>query len=453
MSDFHCLGKITQVAAEEYRSWGLNPKVKQQAYVVQGNFSRDQVSTSSMQSWLPFGCGSSYGDVCLNDEGLLLDTQKLDRFLGFNKQSGVLRCQSGVTLRSINHMFVKRGWFLPVTPGTQNVTIGGAIANDVHGKNHHQAGSFGCHIRRLGLYRSEEGNIECAPDENHELFNATIAGLGLTGFIQWADIQLKAVPGPYLKTEKMVFRSLQEFSDLASNADRDYEYTVAWIDSVASTRQIGRGVFFCGNHASVSTGKIPYEKKKLVVPCNAPAGLLSYPAVKLFNKLYFTAHQLTPKMSQVFYEPFFYPLDSISHWNRLYGKQGFYQYQCVVPVENGVDLVRELLMICSHYANGSFLSVLKKFGDIKSPGMLSFPRPGYTLALDFRNLGKSTHEMFAELDKIVFANHGALYPAKDARMSREGFRQSFPDHETFLKYIDPMFSSNFLNRVIRGDVH
>lgn len=439
------------MSSKQYRSWGLNPEVQQRAHVVYDPFNRDQVENLTAKSWLAFGCGSSYGDVCLNDEGLLLDTRKLDHFLDFDENTGVLRCQSGVTLRSINQFFVKRGWFLPVTPGTQNVTVGGAIANDVHGKNHHQAGTFGCHIRRLGLYRSQNGEVECSREENAGLFTATIAGLGLTGFIQWAELQLRAVQSPFLATEEMVFDNLDEFSDLSEKTDSEYEYTVAWIDSVANAKQLGRGVFFCGNHSKSKTDKMHFSKRKFIIPFNAPAGLLSYPAVKLFNKLYYNVHRLTPTTSKTYFESFFYPLDSISHWNRLYGKKGFFQYQCVVPLTDGIELVRELLRVCSHYANGSFLSVLKKFGEIESPGMLSFPRPGYTLALDFRNLGKSTHEMFAKLDNIVFANHGALYPAKDARMSHDGFLQSFPNYAQFAQYIDPMFSSNFQRRVGVGD--
>ena len=437
----------------QYRSWGINPQHKQKACVVTSELDAHDTCYKSAKSWLPYGCGSSYGDVCLNDHGVLLDSQKLDRFLSFDPTTGLLRCQSGVTLRAINQIFVNQGWFLPVTPGTQNVTVGGAIANDVHGKNHHQAGSFGCHVRRLGLYRSHEGHIECSQDDNQDLFQATIAGLGLTGFIQWAEFQLKAISSPYLQTEKMVFSGLQDFDALSGDADKKYEYTVAWIDSVAAKKNRGRGVYFGGNHTNTNSSIKPPSRRVVSIPFNAPTGLLNYSTVKLFNASYYYMHKLTAKKTQVYYEPFFYPLDSITHWNRLYGKKGLFQYQCVIPINGGIDVIQELLEICAHYAQGSFLSVLKKFGDINSPGMLSFPRQGYTLALDFRNLGKSTHEMFAELDKIVFSKNGALYPAKDARMTKEGFRQSFPNAENFMTHIDPMFSSDFLERAILGEAH
>lgn len=436
-----------------YRSWGLIQKEDQLACVLSGDLEKDKQCYQANKKLLAYGCGSSYGDVCFNDDGLLLDSRKLDNFLDFEPQTGILRCQSGVTLRSINQLFVNKGWFLPVTPGTQNVTIGGAIANDVHGKNHHQAGSFGCHVRRLGLYRSREGCVECSQDENQDLFHATIAGLGLTGFIQWAEVQLKPIENPFIQTEKIVFSNLQDFETLSRDVDEAYEYTVAWIDSAAAVRNRGRGVYFCGNHANNTDQKIPSSKRIISIPCNAPTGLLNYPAVKSFNTFYYYMHKLTSKKKLVYYEPFFYPLDSVANWNRLYGKKGLFQYQCVVPLKAGIDLVEEMLSICSHYAQGSFLSVLKKFGDIQSPGMLSFPRQGYTLALDFRNLGQPTHNMFAELDKIVFSNNGALYPAKDARMSKEGFMQSFPKTENFLHHIDPMFSSNFLHRAILGEQH
>ena len=431
-----------------YRSWGLNPRVKQTGCVLDGSTKNDLACYQSGHKLLAYGCGSSYGDVCLNDDGILLDTCKLDHFLDFNPDTGVLRCESGVTLHSINQVFVKHGWFLPVTPGTQNVTLGGAIANDVHGKNHHQAGSFGCHVIKIGLYRSQEGCIECQQGENEELFRATIAGLGLTGFIQWAEIQLKKISSPFLQTEKMLFANLQEFDALSREADKAYEYTVAWIDSIASKKNRGRGVLFCGEHAGSKVSSTSSKKKTLSIPFNAPKGLLSYPVIKTFNMAYFNIHRMTSKKALTYYQPFFYPLDSIGHWNRLYGKKGLYQYQCVIPLQQGIDVVQELLTICAHYMQGSFLSVLKKFGDIKSPGILSFPRPGYTLALDFRNLGESTLNMFSELDRVVFANQGALYPAKDARMSSDGFRQSFPELDTFKNYIDPVFSSNFMKRVM-----
>jgi FAD/FMN-containing dehydrogenase len=434
-----------------YRSWGINPSTEQHACVLAGDYEKDSVCYQKGKSVLPYGCGSSYGDVCLNSNGVLLDTQRLDRFLEFDQATGILRCEAGVTLRQINQIFVPQGWFLPVTPGTQNVTVGGAVANDVHGKNHHQAGSFGCHIRKLGLFRSAEGYVECGQINNPQLFKATIAGLGLTGLIIWCEFQLKPISGPFIKTKKVIFNTLDEFEGLTGETSSEYEYTVAWIDSVASQKKIGKGVFFCGNHAETKFEAKSSSKRKISIPFNAPSGLLNYSVVKLFNAAYFNLHKFTSSNSLSDFESFFYPLDNVKNWNRLYGKKGFFQYQCVVPVAGGIELVGEMLEICSRFSQGSFLSVLKKFGDIRSPGIMSFPRSGYTLALDFRNLGDSTYQLFVELDKLVFENNGAIYSAKDARMSPENFKKSYPGLNDFCNYIDPVCSSDFSRRVMPGE--
>ncbi len=244
----------------------------------------------------------------------------LTAFLAFDDSTGVLRCESGITFAEIIDVFLPKGWFFPVTPGTQFVTVGGAIANDVHGKNHHCAGTFGAHVRQLGLHRSNDGPVFCSPEENPRMFRATIGGLGLTGVIAWADIQLRPVAGPWIDSELIPFESLSAFLDLSRESDGRFEYTVAWLDCFAGKNP--RGIFFRGNH-SAETGRKFQAKRGPKLPFALPAWLLNRYTVKAFNTAYYRAHAAGKRSSLVGYDSFFYPLDSIRQWNLLYGKQGF----------------------------------------------------------------------------------------------------------------------------------
>lgn len=399
---------------------------------------------------LPYGNGRSYGDVCLNEGGALLHTRRLDRFIGFDPANGVLRCEAGILLSEILPIIVPRGWFLPVTPGTRFVTVGGAIANDVHGKNHHGAGSIGCHVRMLELLRSDGSRLHCSLTEHPEWFAATVGGLGLTGLIVWVELQLVRIANPYLWTTAQRFADLGEFFALNTATEAHYPYTVAWIDCLAKGRARGRGVFFAGEHAAAQL-KLPiYRSRSRSVPIDLPIPLVNHPSLSLFNFVYYN-RPLSSEAALSHYEPFFYPLDGIRNWNRIYGRRGFFQYQCVLPPEASHDGIAELLDRIARSGQGSFLAVLKTFGNMRSAGMLSFPRPGATLALDFPNRGQDTMKLFQNLDAIVAAADGALYPAKDARMSGAMFRQGYPKWETFAGYVDPRFSSSFWRRVT-GDL-
>lgn len=391
---------------------------------------------------LPHGLGRSYGDSCLNHDGILLCTRGLDRFIAFNPQTGVLDCEAGVTLQEITALILPQGWFLPVTPGTQFVTLGGAIANDVHGKNHHRAGSFGHHVLSFGLLRSDGIVRCCSSTENAGLFAATVGGLGLTGLILDARLQLRRVPGPWISCETLRFDSLDGFFDLSAESDATYEYTVAWLDCFS---RHGRGLFSRGNHAPSPAAVLP--SRTLSVPFTPPASLVGNLSVRAFNALYFHrgARRAAPALSH--YRPFFYPLDGLRHWNRLYGPRGFYQYQCVLPPSSAREALRELLALIAASGQGSMLAVLKLFGTRASPGLLSFPRPGVTLALDFPNRGESTRELLDRLDTVTRAAGGALYPGKDARMEPSMFRFSFPQTEAFLRYRDPAYDSSMARRL------
>jgi FAD/FMN-containing dehydrogenase len=396
-------------------------------------------------SMLAFGNGRSYGDVCLNDKGTLLSMRGLDRFISFDPATGVLECEAGVLLKEIIDRFLPYGWFPAATPGTAFVTVGGAIANDVHGKNHHRAGSFGNHVLEFELQRSDGQVLRCGPDLNQEWFAATVGGLGLTGLIRKARLQLRRVPGPWIRGDSHRFADLGEFFQLAHASDEDYEYTVAWIDCSAAGPRLGRGVFMRGNHlAAENTWK---NKSPLKIPFTPPVSLINGLSLKSFNQLYFHRPSAEQDDAIWHYRPFFYPLDSILEWNRIYGPNGFFQYQCVVPPEVAESALREMLARIASSGMGSFLVVLKNFGSIPSLGMLSFPRPGATLALDFPNRGPQTLQLLEALDAITRNARGAVYPAKDARMSAASFQQYFPAWQQFQAYIDPKFSSSFWRRV------
>ncbi|HXZ79956.1 MAG TPA: FAD-binding oxidoreductase [Terriglobales bacterium] len=429
----------------DYYSWGRFPQVRHRAVhrVYWPDQLPDVLSRASTGSVLPYGLGRSYGDSCLNEGRDLIDCSRMNRFLGFDLETGLICCEAGVSLAEILAIAVPHGWFLPVTPGTKFVTVGGAIANDVHGKNHHRAGTFGHHVRKLGLQRSDGNLLICTPEENPGLFRATIGGLGLTGVIVWAEIQLRRIESSQIEVDTLVFQSLDEFLTLTSESDADFEYTVAWIDCFSTPQP--RGIFFRGNHAAAGGLEIP-RKRAPRVPVAFPDWVLSRRTIQWFNSLYFRRNFLKRRRSLLSYEPFFYPLDSIRQWNLIYGKRGFLQYQCVIP-DSARGVFARLLGLIADSQMGSFLGVIKRFGSIPAAGMISFPRPGLTLALDFAMRGESTLRLMQTLDDVVLESGGALYPAKDGRMSRTMFRQSFPEWRRFESYVDPKFSSSFWRRV------
>jgi len=398
---------------------------------------------------LPFGNGRSYGDSCLNTNETLLSTRHLDHFIDFDPTTGILCCEAGVLLADILKLVVPQGWFLPVTPGTRFVTVGGAIANDVHGKNHHVAGTFGCHVRRFMLRRSDGQDWLCSRDERPEWFAATIGGLGLTGLISWAEIQLRPVQTAWVAHETLRFFDLDEFFALSRESEPSHEYTVAWLDCSGSRSLAGRGLFTRANHAASAPAAkaAAADGAPRTLPFTPPLSLVNTASVMAFNAMYFHRAGKAAGMSASRCESFFYPLDHVLHWNRIYGPKGFYQYQCVVPHHDGRAAIAEMIAQIARSGAASFLSVLKQFGTIRSPGMLSFPQPGVTLAMDFPNTGPRLHALFARLDAVVSAAGGRLYPAKDGRMPGAFFRQGYPDWQRFSSYVDPAFSSSFWRRV------
>ncbi len=425
---------------QNYKSWG-NLSSTPHHSVKPGVMFTD-ISHLECNDYVIYGNGRSYGDVCLNAESGLIDTGGLDRFIEYDDKGSFVTCQAGMLLNDLLAFIVPRGKFVNVTPGTAYVSIGGMIANDVHGKNHHLVGSFGNHIESLQLLRSDRGVLTCSANENSELFYATIGGLGLTGMILSATLRLKDINGACIDTKSVATQGLSDMLNLFDQPSNDFEYTVAWLD--LQSKKIN-GIFSYGKHSSdrVSCGKNQSPKK---VNFTAPNWLLNKYSNGAFNKFYFTKNKLATSSKQN-YQAFFHPLDKLEDWNLLYGRRGFYQYQFVVPCDSFEDVFLALMSIMKRYRQLSYLSVLKKFGETKSLGLMSFPRSGYTLAMDFPNQGATTLKMFEEFDTIVLSADGAIYPAKDARMGSEAFEKSFPQLGEFMAFKDKKLNSDFWRRV------
>jgi len=395
---------------------------------------------------LPYGNGRSYGDTCQAQDGMLADMRSLKRIAGLDTETGVVTAEAGVLLSDIIAHAAPHGFFPPVVPGTQFVTLGGAIANDIHGKNHHSRGTFGCHVERIELLKSDGKTYVCTPDSNARLFSATIGGMGLTGIILSASVRLMRVPSLDIAETVTPFANLGEYFDRAEEADAANEYAVAWIDQIAGGKRSGRGLLLTGNHAADGARHSMASGRRLSVPFQPPINVLNRPFLMAFNAAYRWRRSSSRGPHTTGYQGFFFPLDGVAEWNRLYGPKGLFQHQSVIPLEAARKTVPVLLHAAREAGQGSFLTVLKRFGTVKSPGMLSFPRPGYTLTLDFPNLGKKTLELLGELDAITVAAGGAVNPYKDARMSAATFGASFPDWQRLEAIRDPAFMSSFWAR-------
>jgi len=407
--------------------------------------------TDAGRKLLGIGLRRSYGDSGLNPEGAVIDMTGLDRAIAFEPETRLLRAEAGLSLDTVLQMMVPRGFFLPVTPGTRFVTLGGAVANDVHGKNHHCAGTFGRWVRRLGLLRSDGREIELGPDDSTGLFAATVGGLGLTGLIAWVEIEMMPIASAMMEVETIPFAGLDEFFALAAESDAAFDYTVAWVDCLASGDAFGRGILSRARHAASGLlGGVP-TRRRCTLPIDLPGLVLNPATIKAFNTVYYTTARRKAGRATVPYGQFFYPLDAIGEWNRMYGRRGLYQYQSVVPTGAAHEATAAMLQAVAVSGEGSFLAVLKTFGDKPSPGMLSFPRPGTTLALDFPNRGASTLALLDRLDAIVREARGRLYPAKDGRISAAMFRAGYPNWSDFARHVDPGFSSHFWRRVGEGE--
>lgn len=377
------------------------------------------------------GNGRCYGDASLGEHSI--STLRYDKVLAFDEAAGIFECQSGITLDQVLDITVPKGWFLPVTPGTKFITIGGAVASDVHGKNHHAEGSFSNHIISMQVFTGK-GLLSCSPQQESDLFWATCGGMGLTGVITTVKFRLKKIETAYIRQKQIKAKNLDEIIRLFDE-HKHYTYSMAWIDCLQKGDSFGRSILIVGEHAAenelnAKQRQAPLTlpgKLKLTVPFNLPGFVLNNFTVKAFNALYYAKNTQRVIENVVPYEPFFYPLDAIHHWNRGYGKDGFVQYQFVLPLEHK-DGLAAILRRISEKGWGSFLAVLKVFG--RQDDLISFPMEGYTLALDFP-VRKGLFPFLDELDALVLEYGGRLYLSKDARMQQDVFWKSYPNARKF----------------------
>jgi FAD/FMN-containing dehydrogenase len=411
--------------------WGLYPVVQacvQRAYCLEDllGFTRCQ------QPLLPQGNRRSYGDACLY--GRVVSMLPLRHLLSFDAEKGLLRAQAGITLEEIIRFALPRGWFLPVTPGTKFSTLGGCIAADVHGKNHHLDGSLGRFVEEMDLVLADGSCLTCSRARHRELFWATLGGMGLTGFVYAATLRLKKVESAYVQVRSIKTSGLAEVCDLFGEIGDQYTYSVAWIDGLARGRNLGRGLLMLGEHAPASAVEEadPFKlhgQGRLSVPFPFPAFVLNPSSVRAFNALYYHRQWRCQTDALVHYDPYFYPLDAIHHWNRVYGRRGFLQYQFAVPFQDGQEIIQEILSRIAARGMASFLAVLKTFGP--QEGLLSFPMPGYTLALDIPLREGSTIAFLRPLNQLIARAGGRVYLAKDAILERQDFEMMYPKLDEF----------------------
>jgi FAD/FMN-containing dehydrogenase len=432
-------------------SWGAYPDAPQTGHLCHWQTDVElqwQQLIEAHGTTLPFGNGRSYGDSCLAVTDHVLQLRPLNRFIEADWENGEICAEAGVTLGEILQLAIPHGWFLQVTPGTRHVTLGGAVANDVHGKNHHRCGTFAHSVVSFGLHRSQQSPMVCSPTENPQWYAATIGGLGLTGVITWVNLRLRKIQSSLIDITRVRFDRLDDFFALSAEMDARHEYSVAWIDCLACGSAQGRGVFTAGDHCD--TGALQAAvPRSLHMPIWPPVSLINPLTLKLFNRHYWKWQPATRQCQTVAYSPFFYPLDRIEHWNRIYGRKGFQQFQCVLPSAGAQVALAELLKSIARSGAGSFLAVLKRCGDMASPGLLSFPMPGISLALDFPQNSALTKKLLPRLDSIVREAHGRLYPAKDAHMSGSDFRKAYPAWEQVEAMRDPALMSRFWQRVLQ----
>jgi FAD/FMN-containing dehydrogenase len=429
-----------------FESWGRYPKYPATVLPLHWQVDYPRVLDGHHGGALAVGMGRSYGDVCLLKDGTLLQTTSMNRLLAFDAATGVLTAEAGITLAQILDFAVPRGFFLPVSPGTKYVTLGGAIANDIHGKNHEAAASFGNHVPQFELIRSDGKRMLCSSRENPDYFAATIGGMGLTGVITWAQLRLKPIVSRMIDYEGIQFHGIDEFLELKEKY-KHVEYTVSWLDCVSTGKNFARGIFMLGDHSQVPSELKPSGKPKLTFPIEAPGIMLNKLTITAFNTVFFHK-QLKPHVKTLQdYEPFFYPLDAVLKWNRMYGKRGLLQFQYALPWESAKEGTIAILREIAKSGQASFLAVLKTFGNLPSLGMMSFPMPGIMFALDFPIKPNVTFPLMQRLGDMTRDYGGRLYSAKDACMTPQQFQDFYPQWERFARYKDPAITSSFWERV------
>lgn len=415
-----------------YYNWGKYPKIEGKELIP--SFPDDIIGYLSGQLQLiARGNGRSYGDASL--ASIMVSLKKMNHILSFNPERSVITCQSGILLSDLLKFIVPKGFFPMVTPGTKYISLGGAIAADIHGKNHHKEGSISRYIESMDILTANGQKITCSKTENSPLFWATCGGMGLTGIILNASIQLKKIESAKIRTETIHSKSLKELFERFEK-NMDITYTVSWIDCLTAKNDYLRSLFFGGEHATESDlegikNRNRYEEPRMKnVPVDFPSFALNKYSVKAFNSFYFASNRQKPAIKDI--DPFFYPLDSVLNWNRIYGKKGFIQYQFVLPKATGYEGMLKIIRHIKEAQAGSFLTVLKLFGNPGVTGPLSFPMEGYTLAIDFK-MDKQVHDLIAKLNDTVADYGGRIYLAKDAVMDQALFEKTYPRKDEFLQ--------------------
>lgn len=405
-----------------------------------------QVILRDSDSLIARGLGRCYGDASLAP--VVVSTVSFNKILDFNPSQQTITCQSGVTFQELVEFLVPKGLFLPVTPGTKYITVGGAVASDIHGKNHHVDGSFCQHVLGIEILLASGDVVNASPVIEPELFNATCGGMGLTGLILSVKFKLKKIEGGFIEQISVKAQNLDEIFELFEKY-KESTYTVAWIDCLQTGKSVGRSILMVGEHARDPHGRSTFSSsKKIAVPFFFPNWVLNAMSIQLFNFAFYHKQARKEKKAMVSIDQFFYPLDFIGNWNKMYGRRGFVQYQCVLPIKNSKEGLRKILEEIGKNGKGSFLAVLKLFGD-QHTGMISFPMKGYTLALDFP-IQPGLFEFLDRLDKIVVEYEGRIYLTKDARMKKNIFWSTYPLAKEFEKVVQK-FNPNRTWRSVQSD--
>jgi decaprenylphospho-beta-D-ribofuranose 2-oxidase len=438
---------------EVISGWGNIPHSKSK--VAYPREDRDIIDSLLSDKIIPRGLGRSYADQSTNTGHSVLAIEKMNKFLAFDATTGILECEAGVSLDDIIEALTPRGWFPMITPGTKYITIGGAIANDIHGKAHHADGSFVNCVLDFTILLANGQIVKASREENADLFWANFGGLGLLGVILTARIQLRKIETTYFVQKAYSAKNLDDMLRAIDDSEKEYTSSVAWIDSLATGKNLGRGVLTMGNNAKLSDlpDKLKSDplklgkKAKLTVPFYLPAFSLNTLTVSILNVAINVMQKNAPRISH--YDKFFYPLDMINNWNRGYGRRGFIQYQFVIPVEKGRENIRKILTDITQSGCVPFLNVLKKFG--KGQGLLSFPFEGYTFAIDFPVTSK-LKPFTQKMDQQILDMGGRIYLGKDAYLDEPMFKAMYPQYQEWLnvkKKYDPgnVFSSDLSRRI------
>jgi decaprenylphospho-beta-D-ribofuranose 2-oxidase len=424
------------------QNWGNFPKVDSEVLET-SSYSEIKDLINNKNKFIARGNGRCYGDSSL--QRTIVSTLSLNKLLSFDTKNGILKVESGVLLSEILEVIVPQGFFLPVTPGTKWITIGGAVASNIHGKNHHKEGSISNYIESFEIITDSGDLKNCSKVENVTLFYQSLGGMGLTGIITTVTIKLKSIETSFIKQTSIKAKNLDEIINFFEEYNH-YTYSVAWIDCLKKGKNLGRSILMLGEHATkndLNRKQInflaPHSKKQIKIPFYFPNYTLNKFTVSLFNELFYYKQLVKEKQSIVHYNKFFYPLDMLNNWNRIYGKNGFTQYQFVIPFEKGREGLTKIMKVIAESGCGSFLAVLKTFGkkdDFTSP--LSFPKEGYTLALDFK-ISSKVFSLLDRLDKLVLEYNGRLYLTKDVRMSKEMFEKTY----NYTRYSNKFISLQF----------